>query len=185
MVSLFLARLNSLLSGTGFLSAGPSYPVTLDDLDAVQGMGIGDFQRVVSGLHHRLGDFISDPAKIDEEFRKAWLPYYCRSGQREASLEEFDREVQGWLPLLPGVALPRLTGQMLADVVQRIVFSRLFIVSARMGQLDGWIRSWVPDSVFSAGSGRGSVEAWYISALTLRKFLLVLLTLMFISLLLT
>ena len=23
----------------------------------------------------------------------------CRSGQREASLEEFDREVDGWLPL--------------------------------------------------------------------------------------
>ena len=30
----------------------------------------------------------ADPAKIDEEFRKAWLPYFCRSGQREASLEE-------------------------------------------------------------------------------------------------
>ena len=23
--------------------------------------------------------------------------------------------------------------------------------SARMGQLDGWLKSWVPDSVFSAG----------------------------------
>ena len=32
--------------------------------------------------------------------------------------------------------------------------------SARMGQLDDWFRSWVPDSVFSAGGGRGSVEAW-------------------------
>ena len=29
--------------------------------------------------------------------------------------------------------------------------------SARMGQLDGWFKSWVPDSVLSAGSGRGSV----------------------------
>ena len=37
--------------------------------------------------------------------------------------------------------------------------------SARMGQLDVWFRSWVPDSVFSAGGGRGSVEAWYTSAL--------------------
>ena len=42
---------------------------------------------------------LSDPARIDEEFRKAWLPYFCRSGHREASLEEFDREVEGWLPL--------------------------------------------------------------------------------------
>ena len=35
---------------------------------------------------------------------------------------------------------------------------------ARMCQLDGWFKSWVPDSVFSAGGGRGSVEAWYTSA---------------------
>ena len=62
---------------------------------------------------------VSDPARIDEEFRKAWLPYFCRSGQREASLEEFDREVEDWLPLLPEVSLQRLTGQVLADVVQR------------------------------------------------------------------
>ena len=58
-------------------------------------------------------------AKIDEEFRKAWLPYFCRSGQRDTRLEEFDREVEGWLLTLPVVLLPRLTGQMLADVVQR------------------------------------------------------------------
>ena len=64
---------------------------------------------------------LADPAKIDEEFRKAWLPYFCRSGQRETSLE---------LPLLPEVSLPRLTGQMLADVVQR--------KSATAGSLDGW-----------------------------------------------
>ena len=56
--------------------------------------------------------------------------------------------------------------------------------SARMGQLDGWFRSWVPDSVFSAGSGRGSVEAWKILLWILRKFLLGLLILMLISLLL-
>ena len=40
------------------LAVGPWYPVTLDDLDAVQGLGIGDFHRVASGFHHRLGDFI-------------------------------------------------------------------------------------------------------------------------------
>ena len=33
---------------------------------------------------------ISDPGRIDEEFRKAWLPYFCRSGQRETSLDEFN-----------------------------------------------------------------------------------------------
>ena len=43
--------------------------------------------------------------------------------------------------------------------------------SARMGQLDGWLKSWVPDSVFSAGGGRGSVEAWYTSALDIEEVL--------------
>ena len=43
---------------------------------------------------------LADPARIDEEFRKAWLLHFCRSGQLEGSLEEFDREVDGWLPLL-------------------------------------------------------------------------------------
>ena len=62
---------------------------------------------------------LSDPAWIDAEFRKAWLPYFCRSGQRETSLDEFSFEVEGWLPLLPEVHLPRLTGQVLADVVHR------------------------------------------------------------------
>ena len=73
---------------------------------------------------------LSDPNQIDEEFRKAWLPYFCRSGQRDTSHEEFDREVEGWLLLLPEVTLPCLTGQMLADVVQR--------KSATAGSLDGW-----------------------------------------------
>ena len=183
---------------------------------------------------------LADPARIDEEFRKAWLPYFCRSGQRDTSLEEFDHEVGGWLPLLPEVDLPWLTGQVLADVVQRKgaiagspdgwgwrelkvlpvswydelariltkveglgvwpdglldayiaripktdgdatplgqrPLSVLPIVyrtwaSARMGQLVGWFRSWVPDSVFSAGCGRGSVEAWYTSALDIEEVL--------------
>ena len=44
-------------------------------------------------------------------------------------------------------------------------------LSARMGQLDDWFRSWVPDSVFSAGGGCGSVEAWYTSALDIEDVL--------------
>ena len=64
---------------------------------------------------------LADPARIDEEFRKAWLPHFCRSGQLE---------VDGCLPLLPVVSLPELTGEMLADVVRR--------KSAAAGSLDGW-----------------------------------------------
>ena len=43
--------------------------------------------------------------------------------------------------------------------------------SARMVQLEGWFKSWVPDSVFSAGCGRGSVEAWYTTALDIEEVL--------------
>ena len=39
--------------------------------------------------------------------------------QRDTSLEEFNEEVGGWLPILPEVALLRMIGQMLANVVQR------------------------------------------------------------------
>ena len=73
---------------------------------------------------------LGDPGRIDEEFRKAWLPYFCRSGQWDTSLEEFTQEVDGWLPLLPEVSLPRLTGEMLAGVVHR--------KGATAGSLDGW-----------------------------------------------
>ena len=43
--------------------------------------------------------------------------------------------------------------------------------SARMVQLEDWFGSWVPESVFSAGCGRGSVEAWYTSALDIEDVL--------------
>ena len=43
--------------------------------------------------------------------------------------------------------------------------------SARMCQLEGWFRSWVPDFVFSAGGGRSSVEAWYTTALDIEEVL--------------
>ena len=74
--------------------------------------------------------FLADLVRIEEEFRKAWLPFFCRSGQREASLEEFALEVDGWLLVLPVVSLPGLTGEMLSDVARRN--------SATSGSLDGW-----------------------------------------------
>ena len=62
---------------------------------------------------------LADPAGIDEEFRKAWLPYFCRSGQRETSLDEFNSECGGWLPRLEEFSLPALTGDMLFEVVKK------------------------------------------------------------------
>ena len=43
--------------------------------------------------------------------------------------------------------------------------------SSRMIQLEPWFKSWVPHSVFSAGGGRSSVEAWFSTALDLEECL--------------
>ena len=43
--------------------------------------------------------------------------------------------------------------------------------SARMKQLEGWFQSWVPSSVYSAGNGRSSVEAWFTTALDIEEVL--------------
>ena len=41
--------------------------------------------------------------------------------------------------------------------------------SACMVLPEDWFRSWVPDSVRSAGGGRSSVEAWYTTALDIEE----------------
>ena len=43
--------------------------------------------------------------------------------------------------------------------------------SARIMLLEGWFRSWVPESVHSAGGGRSSVEAWFSTALDIEEVL--------------
>ena len=40
------------------LVIGPLYPVTLDDLQVVSGVGLGEFYHGVCGIHRRLSDFI-------------------------------------------------------------------------------------------------------------------------------
>ena len=62
------------------LAVGPSYPVTRGDLVAVRGLGIGEFHRIVSGLHQRLSDFIHavvvhrllDDFLTDGDVSRAW-----------------------------------------------------------------------------------------------------------------
>ena len=74
---------------------------------------------------------ISDPSLIDQKFREAWLPYFCRSVRGVANLEDFSMEVEGgWLPTLDMVDLPPLTGDLLSEVVRR--------KKVTAGSLDGW-----------------------------------------------
>ena len=183
---------------------------------------------------------LSDPGRIDEQFRDAWLPFFCRAGRGAADPSVFDREVGGWLPRLGGFDLPPLLGSDLYYVVQHkrvsaggldgwgwrdlkafpeawcdwlaVVLSRVELdgvspdglldayvtmipksdgdstplgqrplcvlpvvyriwASVRLRHLDGWLRSWLPLSVFSAGGGRGSVDAWYSTALDFEEVL--------------
>ena len=51
-----------------------------------------------------------------------------------------------------------------------LVVSRIWS-SALMVQLEDWFWSWVPNSVYSGGGGRSSVEAWYTTALDIEEVL--------------
>ena len=81
---------------------------------------------------------------------------------------------EGWLDAYIAIIRKALVDASVLWSSALLVFFLLFIVfgaSARMVQLEDWFRSWVPDSVFSAGGGRGSVEAWYTSALDIEEVL--------------
>ena len=43
--------------------------------------------------------------------------------------------------------------------------------SARMMYLEDWFKSWLPESVYSAGRGKCSVEAWCTTALDIEESL--------------
>ena len=61
---------------------------------------------------------LSDPDRIDKQFRNVWLPFFCREGRGAADLSVFDREVGGWLSRLGEFDLPPLLGSDLDYVVQ-------------------------------------------------------------------
>ena len=74
---------------------------------------------------------LSDPALIDEQFRNAWLPYFCREDRGVADPSGFDAEVGGWLPTLSEVEFPPLVGRDLFDAVHK--------KKPTAGSLDGWV----------------------------------------------
>ena len=56
------------------LAIGPLYPVTLDDLQVVRGVGLGHFYHVVCGVHRRLSDFIhAIVVHRRDEATRGWL----------------------------------------------------------------------------------------------------------------
>ena len=71
-----------------------------------------------------------EPHLIDAEFRKAWMPFFCRSGHPVISPDEFLDFVGHLLPQEPYLDLPRITGRDLQEVARA--------KESTAGGLDGW-----------------------------------------------
>ena len=73
---------------------------------------------------------LSDPDRIEEQFRNAWLPFFCRVDRGAADLSVFDREVGGWVRRLSEFDFPPLLG---SDLYYGVQHKR-----ASASGLDGW-----------------------------------------------
>ena len=67
---------------------------------------------------------------IDAEFRKAWMPYFCRSGHPVVTTQHFLCFVGHLLPQQNYLDLPRITGRDLQEVARA--------QKSTAGGLDGW-----------------------------------------------
>ena len=59
-----------------------------------------------------------EPHLTDDEFRKAWTPFFCRSGHPVVSQDQFLDFVGHLLPQEPFLDLPRITGRDLQEVAR-------------------------------------------------------------------
>ena len=71
-----------------------------------------------------------EPHLIDAEFRKAWMPFFCRSGHPVNTPDQFLDFVGHLLPQEPYLDLPRITGRDLQEVARA--------KKSTAGGLDGW-----------------------------------------------
>ena len=71
----------------------------------------------------------SDPDCIDEQFRKAWLPFLCWADRGAVDLSAFDKEVGGWIPSLDEIDFPPHWG---------LTFIMLYNISG-LRQVDRWV----------------------------------------------
>ena len=71
-----------------------------------------------------------EPHLIDAGFRKAWMPFFCRSGHLVVTPDQFLDFVGHLLPQEPYLDLPRITGRDLQDVARA--------KKSTAGGLDGW-----------------------------------------------
>ena len=85
---------------------------------------------VVKDPQTQSSQVIVEPHLIDAEFRKAWMPYFCRSSHPEVSAEQFLGFIGHFSPQENFLNLPRITGRDLQEVGRA--------KKATAGGLDGW-----------------------------------------------
>ena len=73
---------------------------------------------------------VVQPHLVDAEFRKAWMPYFCRSGHPQVSVDQFLGFIGHFLPQQGCLVLPRITGRDLQEVAHA--------KKSTAGGLDGW-----------------------------------------------
>ena len=71
-----------------------------------------------------------EPAAIDGQFAKAWMPFSCSGARGGADLDSFRAVAEELTPLLDEVQLLPLSGDMLHEAVQK--------KKPAAGSLDGW-----------------------------------------------
>ena len=73
---------------------------------------------VVKDPQTKTSQILVDPHLIDAEFRKAWMPFFCRSGHPVVTPDHFLDFVGHLLPQQPCLDVPRITGRDLQEVVR-------------------------------------------------------------------
>ena len=79
----------------------------------------------------KTSQILVEPHLVDAEFRKGWMPFFCRSGHPVVTVEQFLQFVDPFLPQEPVLDLPRIS-----------YFAGSFRVGkakkSTAGGLDGW-----------------------------------------------
>ena len=88
---------------------------------------------VVKDPQTKSSRILVEPHLIDAEFRKAWMPFFCRSGHPLVTVAQFLDFVGHLLPQEPYLDLPRITGRDLQEVARA--------KKSIAGGLDGWARN--------------------------------------------
>ena len=79
---------------------------------------------VVQDPLSKASTILVEPHLIDAEFRKAWMPFFCRSGHPVETTDQFLAFVGHLLPQEPVLDLPGIAGRDLQEVAPAKVYCR-------------------------------------------------------------